>query len=333
MKRSEIIDYLNCVVEIEKNIYTLQLSLNELNMKKKNLGIEGYYQEPIKPAKPSLRKKKNAWPLLVLGIASLILSIVVFFMDSFLSLFLSFFIFLVELGFFISYINILRDNKEIQKFNDNLLDLYDKNLASYNKELSAYQKNKQKDKERINKERLEIEIINNFSSKLTIQLNDSNRRLKELYKYDIIHPKYRNLVAVCSFLDYFSAGLCYTFKAPKNSVGGAYYLFENEMLHKRIIYELQKVNENLNQIKISQYSLFCAISESNKALSILNSSMEKIACEQEKGNKNTEKLIEETQISNYYAKQTQKELSYFNNMQYFSGNYDSVNPMFRTPPT
>lgn len=193
--------------------------------------------------------------------------------------------------------------------------------------------NKKKDNKRIRTEQIKIETIDKCIDKLYTQKSESQKRLKELYSYNVIYPKYRNLVAVCSFLDYFSAGLCYAFEAPENGVGGAYYIFENEMLHKQIIMELQEINQNLSQIKVSQYSLYCAIADSKEMLSELNVNMEKIAYEHEQGNRNIETLIEESKISNYYAKQTQKELSYLNNMRYLSGKNDSVNPFFRTPPT
>lgn len=210
---------------------------------------------------------------------------------------------------------------------------YKKAIERYNKVLSVYLENKEKDEKRVIKERAEIEAINKWLNKFSAQKIESQKRLNELYSYNVIYPKYRNLVAVCSFLDYFSAGLCYAFEAPENGVGGAYYIFENEMLHKQIIMELKEINENLNQIKASQYSLYCAVAGSKEMLSELNVTMKRIANEEEKGNRNVEKLIEESRISNYYAAQTQKELSYLNNMQYLSGKYDSVNPIFRTPPT
>ena len=232
MEQKDIVNYLNCVVEIEKNIYSLECSIEELKNKMHYLGKEGSYEEPNKPIKPTLEKNESKF-FVFLGIGMLILALYLGSRESFFTLVLSFFVFILGLGFLgYDIFVILPKNKLIKEQNDKALSEYNKRLAVYNNALSVFLNNKEKDEERIKGELLEIKAINTLISKLTIQLCDSKKRLKELYEYGIIHPKYRNLVAVCSFLDYFSAGLCYTFESPRDSIGGAYYLFENEMLHK-----------------------------------------------------------------------------------------------------
>ena len=329
MKKDEIVQYLGYIVDVEKNIYSLNSLIDELNERKDRLGIPqvSSWSETSLPMKPKLKKNED-W------ILPLFMGIVCFVIPWFVGwVWLCIVGCLFGIVLFIMSFNSLSENFRTRKDNKKQIDNYKNQIDRYYKYLSEHMEKKLKDEERLNKEQIEIASINKWIEKLNVQKRESQKHLDELYSHNIIYPKYRNIVAVCSFFDYFSAGLCYAFEAPENGVGGAYYIFENEMLHKQIIMELQDVNENLNQIKTSQYSLYCAIIDSKEMLSDLNSSMQKIVDENQQGNRKLDHLIEESKISNYYAKQMQKELSYINNMQYLSGEYDSVNPIFRTPPT
>lgn len=332
METKDLIEYLKYVVDVEKNIHSIDCSVEALKNKKNHLGRSITLTKPNEPTKPSLEKKKHWVHYLLIGAILIAIAVAMGASDGIV--FISFWPFIFGVGCILFVIpdTIIR-NRKIKKANDKLSLEYENKIDKYNIDLSTYLEKKENNAVRLKKELNEIQLIDHMIKKLIEQRKESTVVLDELYSYNIIYPKYRNLIAVCSFLDYFSSGLCYTLESPKNSVGGAYYIFENEMLHKQIIVELQQVNKNLNQIKTSQYSLFCAISESNQTLSDLNASMKLLSFQQEKGNHNLEMLIETSQISNYYASQTQKELSYLNNMQYLSGRYDSVNPLFRTPPT
>lgn len=331
MKKDDLIKYLEYITDVEKNIYFLDCSIEELQNRKQNLGNPRVYAEPTKPVAPKLEKTKSWIWYIVFGITLIVIAVLIGADDG--MIFISVWPFLAGIVSFIGLLVEVPAAIKAKKVNAERLFNYEVNMEKYDKELSIYLKNEKTDRVRVMKELTEVETINKWINKFNDQKKESQKRLKELYSYNIIYPKYRNLVAVSSFLDYFSAGLCYAFEAPENGVGGAYYIFENEMLHKQIIMELKEINENLNKIKASQYSLYCAVAGSQEMLSELNATMKMIADEGEKGNRNVEKLIEESRISNYYAQQTQRELSYLNNMQYLSGNYDIVNPFFRTPPT
>lgn len=67
------------------------------------------------------------------------------------------------------------------------------------------------------------------------QLNEEYRkteyRLKEIYKDDIIYPKYQELFPVSRFYEYLSTGRC----RGLEGYGGAYNLYENELLAKEIL--------------------------------------------------------------------------------------------------
>ena len=87
----------------------------------------------------------------------------------------------------------------------------------------------------------------------------------ELYSLNIIFPKYRNLVALCSFYEYLISGRCATLEGHE----GAYNIFENEIRMNMIISNLQEVITHLKQIEQNQYMLHAAITEGNQKMNTL----------------------------------------------------------------
>ena len=109
--------------------------------------------------------------------------------------------------------------------------------------------------------------------KLTIELDAAVKNLSDtcnirnrFYNQNIIHPKYRNLVAVCSLYEYFETGRCNTLTGHE----GAYNIYEKEIRLNRIIMQLDEVIENLNKIRSTQYELFQAINTCNRNISNLD---------------------------------------------------------------
>ena len=88
------------------------------------------------------------------------------------------------------------------------------------------------------------------------------KTLEQLYSSDIIFSKYRNLVSVSQFYEYFMSGRCTTLEGHE----GAYNLYENEARQDIIITKLDRVISLLEEIRDTQYQLLEAISESNALL-------------------------------------------------------------------
>lgn len=86
--------------------------------------------------------------------------------------------------------------------------------------------------------------------------------LDELYGYDIIFPKYRNLLAISQIYEYFASGRVTELEGPN----GAYNLFESELRQNIIIYELNTVINKLDDIRNYQRMTYDAIMESNRLL-------------------------------------------------------------------
>lgn len=86
--------------------------------------------------------------------------------------------------------------------------------------------------------------------------------LENLYSKDIIFSKYRNLVAVSQFYEYFISGRCTTLEGHE----GAYNLYEIEARQNIIITKLDRAINLLEEIRDTQYQLLEAIAASNALL-------------------------------------------------------------------
>lgn len=106
----------------------------------------------------------------------------------------------------------------------------------------------------------QINILMQEMNILQRSRDETARILRLYYNKNIIYSKYRNLIAVSSFCEYFESGRCNTLEGHE----GAYNIFENEIRQNLIIQKLDDVIEHLERIENNQYMLYSAIQESNK---------------------------------------------------------------------
>ena len=93
-------------------------------------------------------------------------------------------------------------------------------------------------------------------STISKNLDTTNSLLDRWYANDTIYPKYRNLPALTSIYEYFMTGRCDELSGPH----GAYNMYEDEMRKDTVIFQLNMVIANLEQIKNSQYMLYQQVS-------------------------------------------------------------------------
>lgn len=128
--------------------------------------------------------------------------------------------------------------------------------------------------------------------------NDSIQLLNQMYTSNIIYPKYRNLPAISSFLDYFSSGRCTSLTGPY----GAYNLYESEARMDGIITRLDNINSQLTQIQFNQRMLFFALKNCNETVSRLCRSVENSANHLSQIAGTQSKIEQNTATTAYYAK-------------------------------
>lgn len=133
---------------------------------------------------------------------------------------------------------------------------YKKNLKKYNDD------NKKADEENRNQIALynsKKEIVDSRISAVNKDLDDVEKTLKKYYDKDILYSKYRNLVAITTFIDYLESGRC------KSLYGytGCYNVYEQELRQNLIIGKLDQALDKLDQIRNTQYATYMAIQVSN----------------------------------------------------------------------
>lgn len=298
----ELERYLKTAAELECAAYRLEKSIGAANGKLMPLYEEDptrYIFEPrlieVEPPKPSYKPSVSeneaderkatigyVW-LLVRLISWCVLGVWLIASFRVLRVYLGIAIFIVT---FIRYwINVkgnspsdLRKKKE--EYEKKLLQ-YEEALPRYEEEKAARQAEYEKKIEEYNKDIKEakkfhqkkIRAVQNGISKMKKTLGEIKDTLENLYAMNIVHPKYRNMVAMCSICEYFETGRCTSLKGAD----GAYNLYEAELRQNLIISRLDTIIDKLDDIKSGQYMLYCELKETNRILRSISSEVANIA--------------------------------------------------------
>jgi len=172
------------------------------------------------------------------------------------------------------------NGKEKETYKQRLSQYYE-DLDRYNKEKEEhdqafeqqeleYKKKVQEANDRDEKDKHEYPILiqkeNDFLKELDENIASTQETLDKLYGLDIIYPKYRNLVAMCSMYEYFVTGRVSQLKGAD----GAYNLYESELRQDLIIAQLDRISAGLEKIKQNQYMLYSQLSKANEFLSSIS---------------------------------------------------------------
>lgn len=154
--------------------------------------------------------------------------------------------------------------------------------------------------------------INNEIQLATSKVTWSKQLLDQIYASGVIYPKYRNLPAISSFLDYFSSGRCSSLTGPH----GAYNLYESEVRLDGIITHLDRISRQLNQIQFNQQMLYYAMKDCEETVNRLCRAVENSADHLSQIAASQSKIEENSAMAAYRAKLLEKESAYRNQMQY-----------------
>ena len=230
--------------------------------------------------------------------------------------------------------------------------------AEYQEKFDAYQDDVLKDQQRVRLENIKKEVIQAELSQMRELNAASKKKLEQIYDKNIIFPKYRNMVMVCSLYEYVCTGRCDTLEGHE----GAYNLLELEIRLDKIVTQLDRVVEILGRIQRSQYMVYSAIQDANrqsakilestyqmtdqlqafqasnwKMLSGIQVDMQRgiLAAEQQyvtmtQMTQQLSALQATSALTAYQTERTRTELHYMNRMNYLSGKNDEV--FFNLPP-
>lgn len=349
MTTEQLKEYLDIVVDMEKNIYFQEKTILRLSAEANRLGIATELHECSEPIKPQRREIANnsmlsaikafgiTWAIILLMVAPCIF----FSPGSYTIVIAGVLPAGLPLSLIISVCTLMRkysDYKHALKQNEKE---YNHCILAYQEKVNEYQIRQREialDRERVKEELVKKSVISSNIEKLKNQNIKSKETLSKIYDKNIIFPKYRNLVMVCSIYEYFCAGRCNALEGHE----GAYNILEMELRMDRIITRLDVVISKLDQIRSNQFMLYTAIQESNqRSAQILESSNRMADQLQSMGSRieiqsaqfqaQLADLQKSSALTAYHAERTQKELAYMNRMDYLTGRNDGV--FFNLPPT
>lgn len=150
----------------------------------------------------------------------------------------------------------------------------DRGGKNYEKFITLYKEKYEKDlKEKEPYLEVKIKFIEKECQESVIpNINQTEAILNKVYSANIIHPKYRNFVAVSQIYEYFETGRCSELEGPN----GAYNLYENELRLNTIIDKLDIIISQLATLNATMGMVVSAINYSNSMLSDISSSLGRI---------------------------------------------------------
>ena len=239
MKAAEMKEYLKMLVELEKQAYTQDRMIAELEYEIPRLAIPSRIEEPHRVKIDTFDNDCVNW--LAVGAVAVVLGISIRFLRTF------FFIVAAVCFFFTicGTLSLHMDDKEHE--------------TRYLNQLQEYRRVKELDK---------IRVEDEFKRKMLMEAELKNLKrahaktkqvLEKLYSKNIIHPKYHGMIPVCSLYGYFDTGVC----AQLEGHEGAYNKYDTESRLDYIICKMDEVLKHLDEIKGNQYQLYVAINESN----------------------------------------------------------------------
>ncbi len=119
--------------------------------------------------------------------------------------------------------------------------------------------------EKVKNNKKYLSVYKNEYDILTQEYERTKNNLSILYSLDVIYPKYRGMVPVCSFYEYLCSGRCNKLEGHE----GAYNIYEMELRQNIIIAKLDSIIYKLDQIKDNQYILYTKLNDINKNVSLM----------------------------------------------------------------
>jgi len=249
MTTYEISQYLQDVLELEKHVYTLDKAADKAKTYINGLGHSGHIGQP------KMEEYRNEGSFILITIGAIIGAFAGWVI--FLIIFVASGVFLNPLGQLIGAVTgaIISYRRNARSVSQETRKVEESNIEENQKYLAAIAK----DNARVAKElTTKSEMTENYNFILD-KLDETNEVLDKLYELNIVHPKYRNMVAVASLYEYFETGRCTTF----SGADGAYNLYESESRQDKIISQLDAVIYNLEDIRNGQFALYSALNEAN----------------------------------------------------------------------
>lgn len=337
-------EYLSAVLFVESEIVwqDQEIATLENNVKALCIPKQSKNEKPLSPKEPQKLTKQEVYIgvaiflfLIASGLVALAFYVlnywIPFINHSVFDFFVLLILGLISLFGVFKLIQSYRLNKQL--YNSNY-EKYRANIEKYDRALQEYNDAIETEKNRLEQEEIQKELIAKQIKKLKETVKDSRQRLDKLYSYNIIYPKYRNLVMVGTLCDYLSSGRCNSLEGSD----GGYNILELEIRLDKICTSLDTIIRNLEAIKSSQYAIFNRLNENQILLNSISQDNERVLSRINCMDSNSalirssiEKLVDNSKLNLALQESTNKQLKYMNRMDYLSGKNNSV--WNNIPPT
>lgn len=239
MQTARLKEYLKMLVDLEKQLYTQEKVIADLEYTIPRLG---YRRNICEPQRGSVEVCDNETVnFFFVSVVVGIIGIFIKFLRIPCMVIAGFYLLLAAVG----YINGSAEN--------------DRREQRYREEYQEYKNAVLQDSVRVENE-LKRKVLLEVQLKKLKNMNAKTKMtLQKLYNRNIIHPKYRGLIPVCSLYGYFDTGVCTQLEGHE----GAYNKYDTESRLDYIICKMDEVLKHLEEIKSNQYQLYSAIQESN----------------------------------------------------------------------
>ena len=161
-------------------------------------------------------------------------------------------------------------------------------LPGYNRKVAECDQAVAKDNARVARENVLKEKIKRQISSVKEEQAKTKNALNAIYSLDIIHPSYRNLVAVSTFYDYFDKGICVSLTGRD----GAYAFYEEALRFQRIETKLDVIISKLDEISENQRYIAELVREGNASLRRIEKQNDWIISQQSE-------IVENTALTEY----------------------------------
>lgn len=262
-------EYLSKVMQLEMSLYEQKKIINDLCTKRKNIADNPGYK--ARKEYEYFQKEPLSMPIIISGVVIFSLIMVIIFLRDCFKDPSSIFLLPLDIlgalvfgcligipsGAIIGAVMSFCINRPINKKEWERVERANDDIYDYNKQIDNY------NNQCVNTAKTKISIINKEIEMLENNARRTQSALRTLYDLNIIYPKYRYMVAIFTFYEYFDSERCSKLEGHE----GAYNIFENEIKFGIIFEKLDVIVQKLNEISQGQYELRNAIYESNSRIS------------------------------------------------------------------
>jgi len=167
-------------------------------------------------------------------------------------------------------IGMSKDKKKAQELHEQEIVLYNQKLLEYEENMRVYDAMANEENLRMSNEKAQKQLYEDQLNEIHELISRTKTTLSSLYKVNILHDKYQNLVAVASIYDYLSTGRTTSLIRVGNDPG-AYNIYEEDVRIGKIMSVIEMVgNQIINtvtevaeSVQYQQQALYDAVCEGN----------------------------------------------------------------------